>query len=103
MTEAELFKSKDAGMSGNNRILTLSGLKSRDFSPLFSLLCSILISGDKNLISFSSISQQTITDVLDYIIDLLNYTCYNRKKTKNSIRGNINKLGEKKNVYSTYF
>jgi hypothetical protein len=31
-----------------NRILTISGLKSLDFGPLFSLLCSILISSDKH-------------------------------------------------------
>ena len=35
--------------SGNNPILTLSGLKSFDFRPLFSLCHSILISKDKSL------------------------------------------------------
>ena len=37
--------------SGNNHILILSGLKSLDFRPLFSLTYGILISGDKVLIS----------------------------------------------------
>jgi hypothetical protein len=37
--------------NGNNCKLTLSGLKSLDFSPLFLLRCSILISSDKDLIN----------------------------------------------------
>ena len=84
-THTKLFKLQFSGASGNNCILTFSGLKSLDFSPLFSLPCSILISNDNDLISIFRCRKVPVLEILQAVLhwSLVRYVIWNNGRNRN--------------------